>query len=104
MGKRLHVLHQRRRTAQASLGQPRRRRGGCRDAPLDPAHDRAGLAGHETIRRRADLEPYPVEGNPGAFGHGLVDDLPDVAVHHDNRLAGAGDLGREHRTVQHELR
>ena len=104
MGERLDVLHQRRRAAQAALGQPRRRRGGRRDAPLDPAHDRAGLAGHETVRRRADLEPNPVQAGPGALGRGLVHDLADVAVHHDHRPAGPGELRREHRAVQHEMR
>ena len=101
---RLDVLYQCRRPVQAALGEPRRRRGGRGDSPLDPPHDRARLAGHEPVRRRADLEPHPVEAGPGAFGHGLVEDLADVAVHHDHRLPGPGDLGREHRAVQDEVR
>ena len=32
------------------------------------------------------------------------DDVADVAVHHDHGLAGAGELGREHRAVQHQVR
>ena len=104
MRERLDVLHQRRRPAQAALGEPRRRRGGRGDSPLNPLYDGARLAGHEPLGRRADLEPHPVVAGPAAFGHRLVEDLADVAVHHDHRLPGAGDLGRERRAVQDEVR
>jgi len=103
MRERLDVLHQRRRPAQASLTDSRRRRHGCRDAPLDPVHDGASLAGHEPVRRRADPDPDPVEAGAGALGHGVVDGAAGGPMHDDHGLPGADELCREDRAVEDKL-
>ena len=89
---------------QASLGDSRRRRGGRGDAPPDPVHDRARLAGHEPVRRRTHLDPHWVEAGPAALRHGLIDDLTDARVHDDYRFPGADHLRREYRAVEDQLR
>ena len=104
MRERLDVLHQRRRRVQASLGEPRRRRGGRGDAPLDPVHDRARLAGHEPVCRCTTLIRTRSKRarRRSATASSMISRTH--AVHDDHRLPGAGHLRREYRAVEDQLR
>src|SRR5208337_1921458 len=83
---------------------PQRGRGGRRDAALYPVHNRARLAAGEPVRRSADPDAHSVETGMAALGRGVVDDLADRTMHDDDCLAGPGQLRRERRAVEHELR
>ena len=71
---------------------------------LDPAHDRAGLAGDEPVRRGADDDPHLVQAGAAPFGGGLAEDVADVTVRDDHRLAGADHLRGEHRAIEDQVR
>jgi peroxiredoxin family protein len=87
MRERLDVLHQRRCAGETSLGEPRRGRGGRRDAALYPVHERARLTanlfftffGLDAItRKRHEHIKVATVGNPGLHVATPVGSLPGM--------------------------